>query len=465
MHSTWTKWTSRCVATLLLITSTSRLAADTQGPTPFKAGDRVCYIGDSITHGGGYHAQILLFYATRFPQIRFESWNCGVSGDSAAGAVSRYDWDIAPRKPTVAAIMFGMNDVQRSSYDRNKTSPEIEAAHLYNLKMHVEYMTKLADRLSHDGASLIFLTPSIYDQTGTQATHNNYGVNDALKICGDEARKLATKYKGSVVDFHDLMTDLNAKLQTTDPNDTLVGPDRIHPGAPGHLVMAYAFLKAQGMTPTVSSVAIEVGKDIPATQDNCQVSNLSAKPDAVSFDLLENALPFPVDDKADKALHLVPFIQDLNQETVTIRGLSEGSYDFLIDGTSIGHYRADELKTGINLATVKETPQYKQAVQVKNFIDMRAYVFWGKLRDLTCVRLFLLSKYPNRTPAEEEKIIAANLEKNRKENNQYGVAQLEGYQKTVKEEAQLNQDAATYLENAYLHAKPKSHHYEIKLAH
>jgi len=29
---------------------------------PFQAGDTVCYVGDSITHGGTYHALVTLFY-------------------------------------------------------------------------------------------------------------------------------------------------------------------------------------------------------------------------------------------------------------------------------------------------------------------------------------------------------------------------------------------------------------------
>jgi len=81
------------------------------GTETFRDGDRVCFVGDSITKQGGYHAQILLFYATRLPEVRVQMWNCGIAGDTAAGGVKRYDWDIAPHKPTVVSIMMGMNDV------------------------------------------------------------------------------------------------------------------------------------------------------------------------------------------------------------------------------------------------------------------------------------------------------------------------------------------------------------------
>ena len=91
------------------------LAHAAEAPAPqFKKGDTVAVIGDSITHGGRYHAFIYLFYATRFPDREIKMYNCGISGDSAAGACRRFEWDIAVHKPTAATVLLGMNDVGRS---------------------------------------------------------------------------------------------------------------------------------------------------------------------------------------------------------------------------------------------------------------------------------------------------------------------------------------------------------------
>ena len=76
----------------------------------FEKYDRVVFIGDSITHGGRYHADIYLFYATRFPNQPFTAYNCGISGDTAPGTNLRFDEDIAPNRPTSATVMLGMND-------------------------------------------------------------------------------------------------------------------------------------------------------------------------------------------------------------------------------------------------------------------------------------------------------------------------------------------------------------------
>lgn len=46
----------------------SVFAAKDISPRAFPSGGTVCYVGDSITHGGGYMRNITLFYATRYPE-------------------------------------------------------------------------------------------------------------------------------------------------------------------------------------------------------------------------------------------------------------------------------------------------------------------------------------------------------------------------------------------------------------
>ena len=68
-----------CSAIVATVLST---AAASHGEAPmFTNGDRVAFIGDSITHDGTYHAFIYDFYLTRFPGRRVAFLNCGISGD------------------------------------------------------------------------------------------------------------------------------------------------------------------------------------------------------------------------------------------------------------------------------------------------------------------------------------------------------------------------------------------------
>ena len=53
----------------------------------------------------------------------------------------------------------------------------------------------------------------------------------------------------------------------------------------------------------------------------------------------------------------------MNRETLCVKGL-KGDYALYIDEEKIGEWSARELAEGINLATMDNTPQYQQALQV-----------------------------------------------------------------------------------------------------
>ncbi len=373
-----------------LFTTIARGADPT--PRPFENGDRVCFIGDSITHGGLYHSYITLFYTTRFPERKLKTFNCGISGDSANGATRRFDWDVAIHSPTISTIMMGMNDVRRGLYGKENPDEKNLASRKSAFNRHTASMRKLANQLKAVDSEIIFITPSIYDQTSTMEKENLYGVNDALGICAQKARTLAAEFGGSVVDFHSEMSRVNAEYQKTDTVRTIVGGDRVHPRAMGHLIMAYTFLKAQGISPYVSKIVIDFKKRKLTEKRNAEVYGLVASNDEVRFSCLERALPFPIPSGSEGALELVPFVEKLNQETLSVRGLNEGTYILTIDDVAVGEYTADALQKGINLATNTQTPQYKQAKSVAEANAKRHSLVAHKLRSFVHTEIYLRSK-------------------------------------------------------------------------
>lgn len=93
----------------------------------FKNNDKVCFMGNSITHGGRYHSYIYLYYVTRFPEIRLSFINCGISGDVATGMYGRLEKDIYANSATVATLSVGMNDVNRGLYSIKKPVPNADS--------------------------------------------------------------------------------------------------------------------------------------------------------------------------------------------------------------------------------------------------------------------------------------------------------------------------------------------------
>ncbi|HCE43212.1 MAG TPA: hypothetical protein DET40_06670 [Lentisphaeria bacterium] len=455
----------KAMALMLAMFAASILFAEEAAVPQFQNGDRVCFIGDSITHGGQYHVQILLYYLTRFPDRKFEAYNCGVSGDYAGGVLKRYDWDIKPHNPTVSTIMLGMNDVGRDNYGKDKTGPDFDNKHKWALEGYMKNMTKLSEMLAADKSKIIYLTPSIYDQTGNMSSHNYFGVNDALGTCAQEGRRLSEKFNGGLVDFHGLMSRINEEQQKKNSSFTIVGGDRVHPGMEGHFVMAYAFLKAQKCPSIVSDMSVDAAKSAVVKQDNCQITELKAENGTVSFTCKENALPFPISDVMVKKLEpLVPFTNDLNREMLSVSGLAAGDYKILIDGQEVQEATAEDLAKGINIANNSKTPQYKQAWAVSDPVWKKYNLESSKLRSIVCIRNGILAnaKVKPGDVEAEKKVLEAELDKCKKSNNKYVAGLIETYMKCAPDQKKFEDEAAAFWESAYSKNQTKPHKFEIR---
>ena len=334
--------------------------------TGFHEGDRVCFVGNSITYNGGYHHNIALYYATRFPADPIRVINCGIGGNVAANVIARMDSDILVNKPTAAAVKLGMNDVKKDLYTKEAAAkPGIQQLRQEALDTYRKNYETVIQLLLKSHCKVILQTPSIYDQTAVLSDKPLTGRNDALEICAGYVKALGEKYQLQVIDYWTLLNDLTKQVQAKEPSATLIGADRVHPGAVGHFIMAYAFLKGTVGGIPVSELVLDVSKKggEPATK-NGQLAAFSNNDQGIGFRWLEKALPFPVANDAVKALGLVPFAAELNRETVVVKGLTPGTYQLRIDGIVAGSYSAGEWSAGIDLSMNNKTPQYQQAQQV-----------------------------------------------------------------------------------------------------
>lgn len=350
----------------------------------FKNGDRVCFIGNSITHSGEFHPDIFLYYATRFPKEKISFINCGVSGDAAGEILTRLDSDVFVHKPTIAAFMVGMNDMIRGF--KGGTVNENTYPPYYN------YTSQIADKLAAYGCKLIVELPSIYDQTSATGPKPSIGVNDALGKCAQYLKSIAPKYNALVVDYWSILKEINEREQLKDKKFTIISNDRVHPGSVGHLIMAYQFLKTTGAPMYVSKVVIDSKTKKLTESMNCEVTLGSVNKSGLQFESLENALPYPVKKEAASALDYVPFTQDLNQEILQVNNLKKGNYNLFIDEINVGTYNASDLGQGINLSMNTITPQYKHALEVMKACDDYRKVMMD-LRSIAFVEYKTLSKY------------------------------------------------------------------------
>jgi hypothetical protein len=140
----------------------------------------------------------------------------------------------ADGKPTMATIMLGMNDVGVRGYGPDKVGPQFEQARRVALNVYNENMVKLISALQKSGARLILITPSIYDDTLALANAKSaayVGANSGLGNCAQKVREWSAQYKTGLADFYGVMCAINPREQKKDPKFSVVGPERVHPGA------------------------------------------------------------------------------------------------------------------------------------------------------------------------------------------------------------------------------------------
>lgn len=358
---------------------------------PFQKGDRVAFVGDSITHWGAYAYIVSAFYQTRFPERKIYWGYFGRGGSTAAFWLQEADpkdphpeWPNLQKllafRPTVATIMLGMND---SAYGDVWLLPDDRKSQmLAHLKAkYEESMDSLIARLRAAGVKrIILIIPSPYDEV--QITDPKWkplvGKNALMKdVFGGYLVRKSKELGEPVIDFMTPMLRINQIEQKTDPKFSVVDlGDRIHPGKVGHFVMGYTFLKAQGLEGKVSETVISASRAEVVTQTNCEITGLRVSEDGVTWTCRSGSLPFPprvpsyVDYEAMKGAgwaKYVPFDEEFNQEIVRVTGLPSGKYALKIDDIEIGKYPSDEIERGINIANNKTTPQSRQADSVNSF--------------------------------------------------------------------------------------------------
>ena len=426
-----------------------------------KQNDRICFIGNSITHAGYYHYFLDLYFATRYPQLHYESYNCGISGDVAGGVLNRMHKDILVHHPTVASVMIGMNDVNRELYAVKDKSNDLERQK--SLDVYKGRIEQIYDSLSAAGCKLIFLTPSIYDQESTISPENLVGVNNALGICSEYIREFSKKYNGTLVDFNAEMNKINRVELKKDPKFGLCGNDRVHPPIWGHFIMSYIFLKAIEKPSLVSSIEIDTRNLSKVKTTRCEFSNLDFHSGKLSFDCLENSLPFPITDDIQKSLEIVPFNKEFNQELIKIKQLEAGKYWLIIDHDTIDSFTEKQFSVGINLANFKKTPQFKQSMKVQQLSWERHQLVSSKLR---LMAIFDYSDLINCNDSTSMEVIKDLLNKRvesvkGKPWYNYFRTSAEQYLETRPQKTMILQEVDRVQKEIYLANIPKTHHYQL----
>jgi len=216
---------------------------------PVKSGEKIAFLGDSITAAGakpgGYCR--LVIDGLKQEGIEVTGVFAGKSGHKSNQMLARLDNDVINKKPNWMTLSCGVNDVWHGP--RGVKLPEY--------KVNIE---KIIDKAQAAGIKVMVLTSTMIKED------QNHDLNQKLLPYNEALRELAKK-KGC------LLADLNIEMQEglkTFPEDAPKGKqlttDGVHMNPYGNFMMAKGILKAFGV-PKERVKEFETGwKKIPGSK-------------------------------------------------------------------------------------------------------------------------------------------------------------------------------------------------------
>ena len=139
---------------LTIMAFSTVLLSPTTTHAELKKGDRIVFLGDSITQAGanpgGYVTLVREAIQKQHPDLGVEVLGAGISGNRVPDLEKRLDRDVLEKKPTIVVIYIGINDVWHSQNGRGTPRDEFEAG-----------LKRIIEKINQAGARVILCTPSV----------------------------------------------------------------------------------------------------------------------------------------------------------------------------------------------------------------------------------------------------------------------------------------------------------------
>lgn len=357
-------WIAPLLILIVLAQGARHACADSPREFFFKQGDRILFLGDSITEQYQYSTDIELYLTTRFPKWNLFFLNAGIGGDTAAGGAARFASHVLAEKPTAITINFGMNDAAYGKFE-----PTLQA----KFKSSTEAMLTAAQSA---GVRVALVSPNAVDRRVQERFRLYLETQQEFYA---PLKSLAANHGATFVDQYATTRAALERMERDGANMVIPFGDGFHTASPGGLLMAHAILTGLDAPALVSNVAIDAASE-KLTTDGCAVDQLRASSQGVAFDRMDDAIPFPVQPDWVSLLPYVNQLKDLNWCGLKVTGLEAGNYALLIDEKVVGSHTADQLAEGINLGILTTGPIYDQGKKVLDAINAKNKIVHQRFR-------------------------------------------------------------------------------------
>jgi hypothetical protein len=357
----------RCLCSMALLLGLAAQVRGAEPVFPLRDGDVWVMAGDGNTAQHLHSNYFEAFCFARYPKAKFAFRNAGVYSDTVTTTIARFAYDVGAWKPSIVSVELGMSDANNTSAD----------AFIKSIGTLVERIRKAEARPVVLSACPVNDGTSVAKLSARNKRLDEYALG-LKEFCEKERvpyadqfhalvdvwakNKPREKLLAAITDLKPAASDdaiagvehLRAFLAAQEKNPAaganLLGEPN-NTGAPGQLMMAATLLRQLGANGFVSSASVDAGADRVEAK-GCLISSLKATDGGVSFDRLDECLPFPLADEARPALAIAPDVLALSQYTLKVTGLKDGDYSLKVGGVASGRFTARQLAEGLNLTTV-----------------------------------------------------------------------------------------------------------------
>ena len=337
--------------------------------------DVLAICGDSITQQRIYTVFMEDYLLMCNPVQGLRIAQFGWGGEKTFVFSQRIQTDVLPFKPTVLTTCYGMNDGAYRAID-NLITTDFQRS-----------TQSVIDKLKKAGVREIIIgSPGCVDSKAFKRIPPDV-YNTNLNDLRGMAQDLATKNSVLFADVHTPMMDVMNKAQAAyGPSYVFIGGDGIHPGPAGHLVMAYAFLKALGCDGSIATITA----DLAANQATATPGQKVISFENGTLTLQSTRYPFCFQGDPDKAgnttasiAKFFPFNDDLNRYVLIAKGIKSAKAK-VTWGSQTKEFAAADLEKGINLAAAFLTNPFSE-----QFIKVDTAVQAQQALEITLVQQFL----------------------------------------------------------------------------
>jgi lysophospholipase L1-like esterase len=319
-----------------------------------RPGDRLAIIGDSITEQKMYSRIIETYLTVCTPDLHISTRQFGWGGETAEGFLRRMTNDCLRFHPTVATLCYGMNDHGYGPYDE------------HTAQWYRRNYSAVVKSLVDFGARVVLGSPGCVGRVPPWISRPRGTVEDLnlnlcrlrnldIEIAADEKTRFADV-------FWPMFTASYAAREKFGPDFAMSGKDGVHPDMAGHLIMAYAFLKAMGLDGNLGTFTVDLSKNTAIATGGHTVDSFTNN----TLTITSTRYPFCAagpanqDNSMRAAMAFVPFNAELNRLMLVVKGGTATNYA-VTWGSDTHLYTAAQLAAGVNLADDFEVNPFSAA--------------------------------------------------------------------------------------------------------